>query len=135
MVLDRQQMQEHRDLVIQLSKPGGALSSSASTATVRNPEWFLSRTDGALPILRASRARLHKSLMDQYRANSSGALKERKAIVMAGPPGAGKGYVQGVLLGDSKKDYLTLDADEFKRALLEQAIQDGSYESWLKEYE
>ncbi|WP_240666433.1 zeta toxin family protein [Oerskovia turbata] len=51
---------------------------------------------------------------------------------MAGPPGAGKGFVQGNVLGLDKDAWLVVDADRFKEKLLREALADGSYETFLK---
>lgn len=53
-------------------------------------------------------------------------------IVLAGPPGAGKGFVQGNVLGLDKDAWLVVDADRFKEKLLREALADGSYETFLK---
>lgn len=120
----------HRDAVIELCKPGHALAPDSGSATVNNPAWFRSRSGQLQPTGR--RALLHESILAESRAAAPEALNERKAIIMAGPPGAGKGYVRDEVLGDSRKNYLVIDADEFKAALLRQAMADGSYESWIK---
>ncbi|CAQ02759.1 zeta toxin family protein [Clavibacter sepedonicus] len=57
---------------------------------------------------------------------------ERRAIVQAGPPGAGKTSIREHLLGDASKSFLVVDADEFKTRLLREAVADGSYESWIR---
>lgn len=50
---------------------------------------------------------------------------------MAGPPGAGKSRMRQQLL-DDESAWLRIDPDEFKEALLSQAIADGSYDSFIK---
>jgi len=53
--------------------------------------------------------------------------------VLAGPPGAGKSTVlRTEVLGADQAAWLTIDADEFKRALLREAIADGSYDAFIK---
>jgi chloramphenicol 3-O-phosphotransferase len=59
-------------------------------------------------------------------------LRERRAIALAGPPGAGKSTVLAETLGDGAPGWLPVDADEFKVRLLHQAIADRSYEGFLK---
>jgi hypothetical protein len=53
-----------------------------------------------------------------------------RALVFAGPPGAGKGWVQANEFDLS--GFVVIDPDEFKALLLREAIRDGSYESWIK---
>lgn len=54
--------------------------------------------------------------------------------MLAGPPGAGKSKAKnGLLTTDAERaTYLRVDADDFKKLLLGRAIEDGSYDSWLK---
>ncbi|MGW6018311.1 zeta toxin family protein [Oerskovia enterophila] len=71
-------------------------------------------------------------LREDARAETPGARQEGKAIVLAGPPGAGKGFVQGNVPGRDKDAWLVVDADRFKEKLLREAMADGSYETFLK---
>lgn len=52
--------------------------------------------------------------------------------MLAGPPGAGKGRVADTVLGADRDQYVNIDADEFKKLLLREAMADGSYEEWIK---
>lgn len=113
------------DTVRELSKLGQALAPNAQTATVNNPDWWI---DGA-PTL--TRDRLHERLLEEARTEAPDVEQQRRAIVLAGPPGAGKSTVLNDVLGEHRSKYLVVDADEFKRSLLREAQQDGSYESWL----
>lgn len=121
---------QHRQLVIDFSKPGGILSSDAPTATVRNPDWFKRLPDGSYQPS-ASRRRLHNHLISEYLQDVNNAPAESKAIVLAGPPGAGKSTILNELLKEDPKSYFKIDADDFKELLLRQAQEDGSYDSFI----
>lgn len=112
----------HIDIVRQLSKPGGALSVDAPSATVKNPQWF---PGGRLSEVREL---LHNRILEEQRKKHPNVEQGRLAIVLAGPPGAGKGTMLKELLGSNEEKFLVADADEFKRSLLEEALADGSYE-------
>lgn len=116
----------HIALIRELSSPGGPVTKDAPTASINNPEWWI---DGELT---PPRSRLFAQLLEDAAAKYPDALNERRALVLAGPPGAGKGSVADRVLGAAKASYVNVDADEFKSALLRQAIADGSYESWIK---
>ncbi|WP_260465157.1 zeta toxin family protein, partial [Arachnia propionica] len=58
--------------------------------------------------------------------------QERRAVVLAGPPGAGKSTTLQRVLQEEVAGFVHVDADEFKSLLLHEAVADGSYESWLK---
>lgn len=115
----------HLEVVRELSRAGHALAPDAPTSTVRNPAWWV----GGEPT--PSRDRLHRRLLAQARLDAPDAVQGRRAIVLAGPPGAGKSTVLNELLGKKRAAYVVIDADEFKRALLREALADGSYDSWL----
>lgn len=123
---------DHMQRITDLSRPGQPLAPSAPTATINNPEWF-----GRLPGRQAAsptpdRLELHKSLITQVRNSAPDVEQDRMAVVLAGPPGAGKSTVRKSVLGDDDQKYLVIDADDFKAALLDQARKDGSYEDWIK---
>ncbi|WP_144797917.1 zeta toxin family protein [Microbacterium paludicola] len=115
----------HMETVRELSKPGQALAKDAATATTNNPAWWV----GGEPTL--SRDLLHERLIDEARAAAPDVEQQHRAIVLAGPPGAGKSTVLADVLGEHRGKYLVIDADEFKRSLLREAQADGSYDQWL----
>ncbi|WP_402377942.1 zeta toxin family protein [Isoptericola rhizosphaerae] len=119
----------HRQAVRAFMRPDGPLGENSPHSSVRNPAWF---KDGQVDQPRAARAMLHERLVAEYRADAPRARTERRAIVMAGPPGAGKGYTQRHVLGLEENAWLKIDPDEFKRELLFAALRDGSYETFLK---
>ncbi|MFZ4840980.1 zeta toxin family protein [Mycetocola saprophilus] len=122
--------ERHRKHVVRLSRPGAALSVGAPTSTTLNPRWFRER-DG-VPVPRAARIDLHNRLISTELAASSQAKYERFAIITAGPPGAGKGTVLDRVLQRRRSDFLVIDPDVFKHHLLQEALDDGSYHSWIK---
>ena len=113
------------ETVRELSKPGQALAPNAPTATTNNPAWWIDNE--ATP----SRLRLHTRLLREAREAAPGVEQQRRAIVLAGPPGAGKSTVLEDVLRDHQGKYLVIDADKFKSALLREAQKDGSYDRWL----
>jgi predicted ABC-type ATPase len=117
----------HRESVRSLVAPGGVLDPLGPYATMNNPAWFRPVT-GFTPERRA----LHQRLLDNYRAQYPNVRQDRRAIVLAGPPGAGKSTVLDRILASRAEQWLRIDADEFKRGLLTEAIRDGSYESVIK---
>lgn len=123
--------QQHIEHISALSRPGGPLAADGPSATIKNRAWFRRLPAGQYRAT-AARARLHDHLLEAERNVTPNVQQQRKAIVLAGPPGAGKSTVLKQLLGTEEQHYRVLDADNFKAALLETALQDGSYEHWLK---
>lgn len=117
----------HRETVRAWARAGGPLSPASERATVNNRDWFTRESDGSVQP-RAARRLMHARLVDEYRAHFPDVRSEKKAIILAGPPGAGKSTVLADVLGADRSAWLTVDADEFKRALLTEAIKDGSYD-------
>lgn len=115
----------HMDTVRELSKPGQALAPKSPTSTMNNPRWWI---DGEPT---PDRRRLHLRLLQEARDAAPGVEQQYRAIVLAGPPGAGKSTVLNDVLGEHRSKYLVSDPDEFKRALLIEALADGSYDQWL----
>ncbi len=112
----------HRELVRALMRPGGPLAADSPHATVRNSRWFRARTG-----FTGERSRLHDQLVTEHRAAAGDVVADRQAIVLAGPPGAGKSTVLRRELGGDLSHWLVVDADEFKHGLLRAALSDGSY--------
>lgn len=123
---------DHIQRIVDLSRPGQPLTADAPTATINNPDWFRRIPGRDKPIPTPERAELHKQLRAQVREAAPEVERERKAVVLAGPPGAGKTDVRKSVLGDDDTKYLGIDADEFKAALLNHALRDGSYENSIK---
>ncbi|MCJ1705497.1 zeta toxin family protein [Rathayibacter sp. VKM Ac-2926] len=73
------------------------------------------------------RKALHDRLVSAHRREFPEARAERKAIVLAGPPGAGKSTALTDILGADSGDWITVDPDAFTCALLSEAMKDGSY--------
>ncbi|NMF09993.1 zeta toxin family protein [Corynebacterium xerosis] len=120
----------HRSLIENLSAADGPLSTDAPTATLKNPAWFVER--GGRLETRAGRRALHRRLRDELREENPGVRAERRAIVLAGPPGAGKGTTLRQERAEVLPSYLVIDADDFKKKLLTEAMRDGTYESFIK---
>ncbi|MGL4340136.1 MAG: zeta toxin family protein [Rhodoglobus sp.] len=113
------------EVVRELSKPGQALTRNAPTATTKNPAWW---SDGEPT---EARDIVHERLLAGVRGGVPRVEQQRRAVVLAGPPGAGKSTVLNDLLGEDRGKYLVIDADEFKRSLLREAQTDGSYDQWI----
>ena len=125
---------QHRATIRALSQDGGPLSTTSRHSTLFNPDWFVRVGGQALP--RNSRRELHDRLVSEYLERYPNVKQDRRAIVLAGPPGAGKSTtLRDEILVESPDEWLVIDADEFKRLLLAEAISDGSYESFLKPIE
>ncbi|WP_051027688.1 zeta toxin family protein [Cellulosimicrobium cellulans] len=119
----------HRETVREFSRAGGPLDKDGPHSTLNNPAWFI---DGQVDQPTAGRRALWRRLRDEARAEAPGARQDGKAIVLAGPPGAGKGHIQKNVLGLDKSAWLVVDADKFKDKLLREALADGSYDAFLK---
>ena len=89
----------HRETVRALSKPGAVLAPGARNSSVNNPEWF--RTVAGRSVPRSGRVELHDRLIREVIDSRSGVRFDNRAIVLAGPPGAGKSTVlRDVILGE-----------------------------------
>lgn len=134
MVTD-EQVARHRDHLTALSVDGEPLSATCPHATTRNPVWFSPATGRATP----ERMELHRAILTSALEQTAHVPKDHQAIVLAGPPGAGKTRVLEEVLSRSRDgaqadpaNWRTLNSDDFKDDLLDHAIADGSYETFLK---
>lgn len=122
----RDWIDRHIDHVRELTRRDGALATRAGTASLHNPVWF--RAPG---VPRAGRDRLHAQYVEERLAELE-PTQRRHAIVMAGPPGAGKSTLRTRELVDEVAGHVLIDPDEIKRFLLRQADEDGSLKGFLK---
>ncbi|MDR0944985.1 MAG: zeta toxin family protein, partial [Bifidobacteriaceae bacterium] len=124
------QVEAHWESIRALSKPGGPLAPDSPYSTIRNQHWFAQSSAGA--IVRKGRRALWTQILSRAKQDASQVPHDRKAIVLAGPPGAGKSTIIHNVLGAGLKSYLIIDSDDFKHQLLGQAVEDGTYESEIK---
>jgi predicted ABC-type ATPase len=116
----------HLSTLRRLSGDRGPIAWDAPTATMNNREWWTE----AGPT--RTRQMLHERLIDESIAAVPELGSDRRAILLAGPPGAGKTAIREDALGSASKSFLVIDADDFKARLLDEAVADGSYDSWIK---
>lgn len=118
-----------RRLLEQLGAPGGPLADDTASSTIHNSTWF---EEGIQPS--GQRKAVHREIRDAFRAQRPNVKRERRAIVLAGPPGAGKSSARKKLIADmgsSDDDWRDLNADDFKDQLLLRAAKDGSIDREL----
>jgi dephospho-CoA kinase len=118
------------------------LRHDAPTATVNNPAWFAPDDDGKLSVLKV-REDLHNQIIAEFFQGHSPVPEGQTpvAIVLAGPPGSGKSTSLRTLFeerdahitgGLNRNDFVVIDADAIKTALIKQARADGSLDSFIK---
>ena len=118
--------ERHAARLQQLSRPGGPLGADTPYATVRNPAWFVAN---GRP--RSARRQLHGQLLERWRDAEPDVARDRQALLLAGPPGAGKSTAQHNLaesLGVALERWRVINSDDFKDLLLQAALADGSIE-------
>lgn len=125
-----EQAAAHRAILERLGADGGPLTADSQYATSQNPEWFSVKREEWRP----ARRLLHTEILARFAESNSEVRKDKRAIVLAGPPGAGKSTAQDALIKETRtqpEHWLAINADDFKDELLEHARADGSYDSHL----
>ena len=95
-------------------------------ATISQEQYF--DNSGARPRETSERRALHRQWMQEVVADSAkrGEIRhEGRAIVMAGPPGAGKGTVQRERL-NNVPGYVQCDPDMFKEKIIQHELESGN---------
>jgi hypothetical protein len=119
--------EEHYQHLLSLSQTDGALSSQSSFATVNQSQLFQRTASGYRPT--GKRQSLHDGILRRFLSVQEVLRYDRRAIVMAGPPGAGKSSTMIKAISDmgrSANQYAVIDPDVFKRELLSAMVADGS---------
>lgn len=116
-----QAVERHRQVLRQMNADSRS-SVDGPFATVSNPEYFTrDPIRGLQPTI--ERKELHQRWITEVVDAAGGGVEGGKAVVMAGPPGAGKGTVQRDLL---KLDgYVVCDPDVFKEKIIDHELSQG----------
>lgn len=118
-------LESHLALLREWSRKDGPLSTTSSYATTNREEWFNAET--GKPTYR--RSFLWYDITARYR-HPSEVSGPPSAVILAGPPGAGKSTIRR---SAKWRNWLYVDADEFKTKLLEDAIASRWYETLIPE--
>lgn len=118
--------EQHIDHVRALTRRNAPLDTRAPTASISNPDWF---GPGGEP--RAARRRMHRQYITERVAGIQ-PDQRRHAVMLAGPPGAGKSHLRGHELAGAIEGHLLIDPDEIKGWLLRVAERDESLDAFLK---
>lgn len=127
--MDRAELDRRAEVLERLSAEGGPLSNTAPTATINNRN-FYGRSGQPTPKRRRMQSEILRKYQKQYPEVEAGG----QAIVMAGPPGAGKSTAKADAITAtviSREKWINLDADEVKKLLLEQARIDGTLQAMV----
>lgn len=123
--MDLNEIVERHHAALRVVAADADMSPTGPYATVSDPTKFVRLGSRYLPL--PERARLHDELIAEALVGRA-PEHERRAVVMAGPPGAGKGYVQETQLGGAP-GYLVVDADMFKEALVSHELRSGALDA------
>lgn len=107
-----------------LSANGGPLSSRSPQASVSNPEWY--GPDGRATF---ERAKFHAKLLAEYESEAPAVPQDRQAVIIVGPPGAGKSGVREDILrdtGTTPEQWRHIDPDAFRDRLADAMRRDGT---------
>lgn len=125
--------QQHVRWAMEMQRRPELDASTSPNASVNNPRWFDS---GGQPT--DERADFHAQLLADLIDATPNVGQDRRAVVLAGPPGAGKSRIMtdedytANIPGYAPGEFLSIDADYFKERILTRAANDGSLHRDLK---
>lgn len=108
-------------------------ASSSPYASVNNPHWFDVEKNPT-----PERQDFHEQLIEDLIEATPQAGQDKRAVVLAGPPGAGKSRIMqddtyhSTIPGYEPDRFISIDADHFKERILTRAANDGSLHRDLK---
>ncbi len=120
---DDTELARARATLERLTGAGGPIAAKGPHASVSRPELF----DQAAQIPSERRSTEHREIIREFFEANSSVPIGRQAVLLAGPPGAGKTTAQQSILtrsGTTVDQWRVLNADDFKDRLLERAIVD-----------
>jgi len=124
----RHEISQHKDILIRAERDG-SLAADSRSATVSNVQWFYHFGDrGPLPT--EARMAAQQRILEEYWQMVEDVPLGRNAIVMAGPPGAGKSTTEARIRAELApgEAWRKIDPDEFKDLLLRRAYMTGEYD-------
>lgn len=115
----------HRDALSAVSAHAEMLPQG-EYATVSRADYFRTLPTGQV-VPTPQRRRLHDKWLNEVISDHPDVRSDKHAVVMAGPPGAGKGFVQETRLG-GLPGFVVCDPDIFKEKILEHEMQVGRFD-------
>lgn len=121
MSLDETVLRHHG--VLRTVSADASMHPKGEYATVSRRDYFRTLPNGqAVPT--PERRKLHEQWIAEVIEKHPNVQAGKRAVVMAGPPGAGKGYVQENKL-EGLPGFIVCDPDKFKEKILEHEMQAG----------
>lgn len=108
-------------------------AASSPYASINNPRWFDAERNPTL-----DRSDFHDQLISDLIEATPDVGRDKQAVVLAGPPGAGKSRIMkddaytANIPGYDPSKFISIDADYFKERILTRAANDGSLHRDLK---
>jgi len=122
----------HLEALRALTAPGGPIDTEAPTATHRQPQNVTVGAKTGRLVLTRARLRLHGEILTEYFDEKPDVLRDHKAVITSGPPGAGKSSARQERIPKSEEHlWRFIDADEFKKRLVTRMQQTGEYAAMI----
>jgi predicted ABC-type ATPase len=118
------ELDHRREQFEALSTADGPLTPRSPSASVHQPDWYTDQGHAT-----TMRLALHDRLLEEFRAEATEVPTERVAVVITGPPGAGKSSVRADILretGTRPEQWRHIDPDAFRDRLLTAEHESGN---------